>query len=97
MLGDYYVVLYFAGILPVSSSFDILINGDIVQSNYTVKASQASANHFIQKRVRILNVTLKSTSFSPQVNGIEVYRILNVREEASSTTGYNKLLWIISK
>ncbi|KAF2284507.1 hypothetical protein GH714_025916 [Hevea brasiliensis] len=61
-LGDYYIVLYFAGILPVSPSFDIFINGDIAQSNYTV------------------------TIFYPQINAIEVYEVVDIPSEASSTT-----------
>lgn len=86
-LGDYYVILYFAGILPVNPSFDILINGDTFLSNFTVRSSEASALYFTTKRVRVLNITLKSTSFYPQVNGIEVYEIIDIPSQASSTTG----------
>ncbi|KAJ8749674.1 hypothetical protein K2173_026323 [Erythroxylum novogranatense] len=85
-LGDYYIVLYFAGILPVSPSFDVLLNGDVIESNYTVKFSEASALYLTRKGVQSLNITLKSISFSPQINGIEVYEIIDIPPEASSTT-----------
>nr|XP_048337454.1 probable LRR receptor-like serine/threonine-protein kinase At5g48740 isoform X2 [Ziziphus jujuba var. spinosa] len=85
-MGDYYIILYFAGILPVFPSFDVLINGDIVQSNYTVKTSEVSALYVTRKGINSLNITLKSTRFCPQLNGIEVYEIIDVPLEASSTT-----------
>lgn len=87
ILGDYFIVLYFSGILPVSPSFDVIINGDVVQSNYTVRKSEASALYSTHKGIQNLNVTLKSTSFYPQINGIEVYEIVSIPSEASSTTG----------
>lgn len=86
-LGDYYIVLYFAGIVPVSPSFDILINGEVSQSNYTIKASDASALYFMQKDIRSLNITLKRIRYYPQVNAIEVYEIVDIPLETSSTTG----------
>ncbi|XP_021678166.2 probable LRR receptor-like serine/threonine-protein kinase At5g48740 isoform X2 [Hevea brasiliensis] len=85
-LGDYYIVLYFAGILPVSPSFDIFINGDIAQSNYTVTMSEASALYLTRKGIKSLNITLKSISFYPQINAIEVYEVVDIPSEASSTT-----------
>ncbi|CAL8177987.1 unnamed protein product [Prunus armeniaca] len=85
-LADYYIVLYFAGILPVFPSFDVLINGDVVQSNYTVRSSQVGTLYFTLRGTKSLNITLKSTSFYPQVNAIEVYEILDIPKEASSTT-----------
>ncbi|XP_050204582.1 probable LRR receptor-like serine/threonine-protein kinase At5g48740 isoform X2 [Mercurialis annua] len=85
-LGDYYIVLYFAGILPVSPSFDVLINGHIVHSNYTVRVSEASALYLTRKEINSLNITLKSISFYPQINGIEVYEILEIPLQTSSTT-----------
>ncbi|KAK4750885.1 hypothetical protein SAY87_004367 [Trapa incisa] len=85
-MADYYIALYFAGILPISPSFDILINGDIVTSNFTVKASRASALYFTWKGIDRLNITLRSRRFSPQVNAIEVYQVLDIPGEASSTT-----------
>lgn len=88
-LADYCIALYFAGILPVSPSFDILINGDIVQSNFTVKPSHANALYFTRKGIDNLNITLRRRSFSPQVNAIEVYKVLDIPTEASSTTGDN--------
>ena len=86
-LGDYFIVLYFAGILPVFPSFDVIINGEVVRSNYTVRMSEASALYLTQKGIQNLNVTLRSTSFYPQINGIEVYEIIGIPSEASSTTG----------
>ncbi|KAA8550630.1 hypothetical protein F0562_002314 [Nyssa sinensis] len=86
VLGDYYMVLYFAGILPVSPSFDVLINGDVMQSNYTVKSSELSALYFTRKGIKNLNITLKNVSFYPQVNAIEVYEIVDIPVESSSTT-----------
>ncbi|EXC25124.1 putative LRR receptor-like serine/threonine-protein kinase [Morus notabilis] len=85
-LGDYYIILYFAGILPVSPSFNVMINGEIVRSNYTVKTSKVTALYLTRKGIKSLNITLKSTSFYPQVNGIEVYEIIDIPLEASSTT-----------
>ncbi|KAF8402093.1 hypothetical protein HHK36_013045 [Tetracentron sinense] len=85
-LGDYYVVLYFAGILPVSPSFDVLVNGDVVRSNYTVKRSEASALFCSLKDIRSLNITLQNISFYPQVNAIEVYEMVEIPLESSSTT-----------
>lgn len=86
-LGDYYIILYFAGIVPASPSFDVLVNGDVVQSNYHVKMSEASALHLTQKGIENLNITLKSISFYPQINAIEVYEIVDIPLESSSTTG----------
>ncbi|KAI8023945.1 putative LRR receptor-like serine/threonine-protein kinase [Camellia lanceoleosa] len=86
-LGDYYIILYFAGILPVSPSFNMLINGDVVQSNYTVKSSEVSALFITRKGIKSLNITMKSISFYPQINAIEVYEIVDIPSESSSTTG----------
>ncbi|KAE9460782.1 hypothetical protein C3L33_07307, partial [Rhododendron williamsianum] len=85
-LGDYYVVLYFAGILPISPSFDVLINGDVIQSNYTVKRSEVSALFIARKGIKSLDITMKSTSRYPQINAIEVYEIVDIPSESSSTT-----------
>lgn len=85
--GDYHVVLYFAGILPVSPAFDILINGNVVQSNYTVMRWQANSLFFTVKGMRALNLTLKAISYYPLVNALEVYEILDVPLESSSTAG----------
>ncbi|KAM7521816.1 hypothetical protein LguiA_011718 [Lonicera macranthoides] len=85
-LGDYYIVLYFAGILPVSPSFDVLINGDFVQSNYTVKNWEATALFFTRKGIKRLNITLNNISFYPLINAIEVYEIVDIPQESSSTT-----------
>ncbi|KAG8387333.1 hypothetical protein BUALT_Bualt02G0010600 [Buddleja alternifolia] len=84
--GDYHVVLYFAGILPVSPTFDVLINGEIVQSNYTVMQWEANNLFFTVKGVRTLNITLKSISYYPLINALEVYQILEIPLESSSTT-----------
>lgn len=86
-LGNYYVVLYFAGILPISPLFDVLINGDVVQSNYTVKRLEVSALFITRKRIKSLDITLKSISRYPQINAIEVYEIVDIPSESSSTTG----------
>ncbi|KAI8523221.1 hypothetical protein RHMOL_Rhmol13G0056400 [Rhododendron molle] len=85
-LGDYYVVLYFAGILPISPSFDVLINGDVIQSNYTVKMSEVSALFIERKGIKSLDITMKSTRRYPQINAIEVYEIVDIPSESSSTT-----------
>ena len=86
-LGDYYVVLYFAGILPVSASFDILINGDVQQSEFTIRTSEASTLYFTQKGITSLDIALRSIIFYPQINAFEVYEIVDIPPEASSTTG----------
>ncbi|KAG2716773.1 hypothetical protein I3843_03G144600 [Carya illinoinensis] len=85
-LGDYSIFLYFAGILPVSPTFDVFINGDVVKSNYTVKISNVSALYITQKGIKSLNLTLKSITYYPQINAIEVYEIVDIPPEASSTT-----------
>lgn len=86
-LGDYYVILYFAGILPVFPSFDVIINGELVKSNYTINSSETSALYVTRKAIRSLNITLKSISFYPQINAFEVYKMVDIPSDASSTTG----------
>ncbi|KAK7349999.1 hypothetical protein VNO77_08000 [Canavalia gladiata] len=85
-LGDYYIILYFAGILPVFPSFDVIINGELVKSNYTINSSETSALYVTRKGIRILNITLKSISFYPQINAFEVYKMVDIPSDASSTT-----------
>lgn len=84
--GDYYVVLYFAGILPVPPAFDILINGASVQSNYTVQSSVVSGLFFTMRGIKSLNITLKTIRYYPLINALEVYQILDIPFETSSTT-----------
>lgn len=86
-LGDYYIILYFAAILPVFPSFDVFINGDIVKSNYTIKRSEISALYITRKRINNLNITLRSVNLYPQINAFEVYNMVDIPLEASSTTG----------
>lgn len=86
-LGDYFIVLYFAGIIPVSPTFNVLINGDIAESNYTVRSSEAGALYFTRKAIKTLNITIKSISFYPLVNALEVFEIVGIPSEVSSTTG----------
>lgn len=86
-LGDYYIILYFAGILPVFSSFDIFINGDLVKSNYTIRSSEISALYVTRKGISSLNITLRIVSFYPQINAFEVYNMVDIPSETSSTTG----------
>ncbi|KAI7748262.1 hypothetical protein M8C21_000376 [Ambrosia artemisiifolia] len=83
--GDYYVVLYFAGILPVSPTFDVLINGEVVESNYSVQSWQVGSLYFLRKGIKSLNITFKDISFYPLVNAIEVYEIVNIPPESSTT------------
>ncbi|KAI3980342.1 hypothetical protein MKX01_003881 [Papaver californicum] len=85
-LGDYYIVLYFAGILPVSSVFNILVNGEVVSTNFTVKNSEASVFFFIKNGIKTLNITLQNVSFYPQVSAIEIYQLVDIPLESSSTT-----------
>ncbi|CAI9770641.1 unnamed protein product [Fraxinus pennsylvanica] len=84
--GDYHVVLYFAGILPVSPTFDVLINTDVVQSNYTVAHWEAGTLFFTIRGIKNLSITLKSISYYPLINALEVYEILDIPLETSSTT-----------
>ncbi|KAE9622156.1 putative protein kinase RLK-Pelle-LRR-I-1 family [Lupinus albus] len=86
LLGDYYIILYFAGILRVFPSFDILVNGDIVKSNYTIKSSETSALYITLKGINSLNITLSSIRFYPQINAFEVYNMVDIPSEVSSTT-----------
>lgn len=85
--GDYYVILYFGGILAVHPSFDVLINGRVIESNYTFEKGEMRALYVIQYQIKTLNITLKSVKFYPQINAIEVYQIVHIPLEASSTTG----------
>lgn len=84
--GDYYIILYFAGIFPLSPSFDVVINGDVIQSNYTVKSSAISALFIKMRGIKNLDIRLKDINFHPQINGIEVYEIIDIPSESSSTT-----------
>ncbi|KAK6163745.1 hypothetical protein DH2020_000609 [Rehmannia glutinosa] len=84
--GDYHVVLYFAGILPVAPTFDVLINGEVVRSNYTVMRWEADSLFFTVQGIKTLNITLKTISYYPLVNALEVYEILDIPLESSSTT-----------
>ncbi|KAL1207445.1 putative LRR receptor-like serine/threonine-protein kinase [Cardamine amara subsp. amara] len=85
-LGDYYIILYFAGILPLSASFDVTINNEVKQYDYSVTSSEVGSLYFTQKRISNLNITLGKIKFNPQVNALEVYEILQIPPEASSTT-----------
>ncbi|XP_057743902.1 probable LRR receptor-like serine/threonine-protein kinase At5g48740 [Arachis stenosperma] len=85
-LGDYYIILYFAGILPLFPSFDVFINGDLVKPNYTIIRSEISALYFTRKRITRLTITLKNNTFYPLINAFEVYKMLHIPSEASSTT-----------
>ncbi|PPS14555.1 hypothetical protein GOBAR_AA06016 [Gossypium barbadense] len=84
--GDYYIVLYFADILPVSASFDILINGVVQQSNFTITTSETSTLYFTQKRITSLDIAFRRIRFYPQISAFEVYEIVDIPPEASSTT-----------
>ncbi|XP_039027371.1 probable LRR receptor-like serine/threonine-protein kinase At5g48740 [Hibiscus syriacus] len=86
MFGDYYIVLHFADILPVSASFDILINGVVQQSEFTIMTSEASTRYFTQKGITSLDIALKRIKFYPQISAVEVYEIVDIPPEASSTT-----------
>lgn len=95
-LGNYYIVLYFAGIVPVSSRFNILANKGIVRSNYTVTSRNSSVLHFTVEQVRGLNITLQNISFYPLINAIEVFQMVDLPPETSSTTGNGCYLVIIT-
>ncbi|XP_016500698.1 putative LRR receptor-like serine/threonine-protein kinase At5g48740 [Nicotiana tabacum] len=84
--GDYHIVLYFAGIIPVSPSFDVLINGYIVRSNYTVNRWEVSSLFFTMNGIDSLNIILKTVHYYPIINALEVYEILDIPLETSSTT-----------
>ncbi|KAK1289797.1 putative LRR receptor-like serine/threonine-protein kinase [Acorus calamus] len=84
-LGDYYIVMYFAGTLPVSSTFDVLVNREVVRSNYQVKNMEASAVFISRNRIDTLNITLRNISYYPQVNAIEIYEIIEIPMESSAT------------
>ncbi|BAB09427.1 receptor protein kinase-like protein [Arabidopsis thaliana] len=84
--GDYYIILYFAGILSLSPSFSVTINDEVKQSDYTVTSSEAGTLYFTQKGISKLNITLRKIKFNPQVSALEVYEILQIPPEASSTT-----------
>ncbi|KAK1420603.1 hypothetical protein QVD17_22325 [Tagetes erecta] len=83
--ADYYLVLYFAGILPVSPIFDVFINGEAVESNYSVQSWQVRSLYFLRKGIKSLNITFKDINFYPLINAIEVYEIVNIPPESSTT------------
>lgn len=87
-LGDYHVILYFAGITPVSPTFDVLANGVVVSSDYIVKHREASSIFFVAKGIDRMNITLRNVSFYPQVNAIEIYEVVGIPMECSTTTGF---------
>ncbi|KZV22971.1 putative LRR receptor-like serine/threonine-protein kinase-like [Dorcoceras hygrometricum] len=84
--GDYHVVLYFAGILPISPTFSVLMNGEVIRSNYTVSRWEADNLFFTVQGIKNLNITLKTITYYPLVNALEVYQILDIPSEVSSTT-----------
>ncbi|KAL3644377.1 hypothetical protein CASFOL_012309 [Castilleja foliolosa] len=84
--GGYHVVLYFAGILPVAPTFDVLINNQVVQSNYTVTRWEANTLSFNVNGIKTLNITLKRISYYPLVSALEVYEIIDIPLESSPTT-----------
>ncbi|KAG9149331.1 hypothetical protein Leryth_003301 [Lithospermum erythrorhizon] len=92
--GDYHIILYFAGILPVSSSFDVMINGNIFQANYTVQTWESKDMLFTLKEINSLNITLRKVGYFPFINALEVYEILDIPPGTSSTTpsNYSKVL-----
>ncbi|GMH27922.1 hypothetical protein Nepgr_029765 [Nepenthes gracilis] len=85
-LGDYYIVLYFAGFLLESPTFNVLINGNVVRSNYTVNCREESVIYFTQVATSRLNISFETVSFCPQINAIEVYELVDIPAETSSTT-----------
>ncbi|ONK77646.1 uncharacterized protein A4U43_C02F8980 [Asparagus officinalis] len=84
--GDYYVVLHFAGITPVSPTFDVLINDNSVSSNYSVKHGEASSILYSVKGIDSLRIMFRNVSFYPQVNAIEIYEAIGIPLECSTTT-----------
>ncbi|GAA0164650.1 hypothetical protein LIER_20239 [Lithospermum erythrorhizon] len=84
--GDYHIILYFAGILPVSSSFDVMINGNIFQANYTIQTWESKDMLFTLKEINSLNITLRKVGYFPFINALEVYEILDIPPGTSSTT-----------
>ncbi|XP_057534815.1 probable LRR receptor-like serine/threonine-protein kinase At5g48740 [Amaranthus tricolor] len=85
-LGNYYIVLYFAGVVPVSSKFNISANGALIRSNYAVISRKASVCYFTMEKINGLNITLQNISFYPLINAIEVFQIGDIPQETSSTT-----------
>ncbi|KAL8170218.1 hypothetical protein V2J09_022022 [Rumex salicifolius] len=65
-IGDYYIVLYFAGILRRSPSFNVLINGDLVQSNYTLKDSGVDVLYLTQ------HTTISALQVIQQYTGLDL-------------------------
>ncbi|KAL0924477.1 hypothetical protein M5K25_005308 [Dendrobium thyrsiflorum] len=85
-LGNYYVVIYFAGVLPVSSIFDVLVNDNVVNSDYHVRHAEVSSIVYLAKAVDKVKVSFRNVSFYPQVNGIEIYEVVKIPPECSATT-----------
>lgn len=86
-LGNYNLVIYFAGVLPVSSSFDVLVNGNVVNLDYHVRHAEVSSIVYLAKTIDRLKLSFRNVSFYPQVNGIEIYEVVNIPPECPATTG----------
>ncbi|KAJ3671772.1 hypothetical protein LUZ60_007851 [Juncus effusus] len=85
-VANYFLVLYFAGITPVSPTFDILINNNIVYLGYKVNHGQASSVSFNVKMVDFLKISFYNISFFPQINSIEIYEIIAIPSKCSPAT-----------
>lgn len=76
--ANYLVIAYFARILPVQSSFHVLVNGDILATNYTLQSSETGAVSSISNNISVINITIHNVSFHPQINALEVYQIADI-------------------
>ncbi|KAG0461086.1 hypothetical protein HPP92_021383 [Vanilla planifolia] len=85
-LGNYYLVLYFAGITPLLSSFDVLVNDNVVFFDYQLNQAEASLLTYFAKGIDRLKISFRKVRFYPQVNGIEIYEVLGIPQECSPVT-----------
>lgn len=85
--ANYLVIAYFARILPVKSSFHVLVNGDILTSNYTLQSSETCTISSISNNTSVINITIQNVSSHPQINALEVYQIADIPLGSSQSQG----------
>ncbi|KAH9312395.1 hypothetical protein KI387_027430, partial [Taxus chinensis] len=84
--ATYFVIAYFTKILAVYSTFNVLVNGDIIKYNYTLQSGEAGGiYHSTSDSTSEINITIHNVSFHPQINALEVYQIADIPVESSQS------------
>ncbi|GLJ07608.1 hypothetical protein SUGI_0070710 [Cryptomeria japonica] len=77
--ANYFVIAYFTKIVAVYSTFDVLLNGDIIKSNFTLQRGEAGrVLNSTHDSTTEINITIHNVSFHPQINALEVYQIADI-------------------